>query len=269
MKQKEISTLSLELVSQFVDGNPEPLIDYLSENLLWLGPRDGQFLHGKDVLCSMMHGWQQRADYSLSNVTTKISPVGKKGMNVVLFYDIYAHVPEGTSVLNRQRTLFAWEEQKIRNDNDEEESVPRLTMIMVSNTFSGSEDFFPFDEIPSRALNAELPKRILIRGMKDESHYLDAESVIYIESTDSSHHSLIHTEDRVIPCLDKVTSLSERYGDCFLRCHASYLVNPSYVRSLKRFSLTLSDGTALPVPEKKYTAFKRMLNTWTENHRKA
>ena len=52
MKQKEISALSLEVVSQFFDGTPEPLIEHLSENVLWLGPRDGQFLRGKDVLCS-------------------------------------------------------------------------------------------------------------------------------------------------------------------------------------------------------------------------
>ena len=267
MKQKEISALSLEVVSQFFDGTPGPLIEHLSENVLWLGPRDGQFLRGKDVLCSIMQGWQEKIVYTLGNMSTQISPVGKKGMNIVLFYDILAHLPEGTSVVSRQRTLLAWEEQRLQT-NDEEESVPRLSMIMVSNTFSSEGNHFPFDELPARTKTAELPKRILVRGMKDESHYLDADGVIYIESTDSSHHSLIHTENKVIPCLDKVTSLAERYGDCLLRCHASYLVNPFYVRSLKRFSLTLSDGTVLPVPEKKYTAFKRMLNNWAENHRR-
>lgn len=267
MKQKEISALSLEVVSQFFDGNPEPLMEHLSENVLWLGPRDGQFLHGRDVLCSMIRQWHEKAVYTLGNMSTQISPVGKKGMNIVLFYDVLAHLPEGTSVVSRHRTLLAWEEQKLQID-DEEESAPRLTMIMISNAFSSEGSRFPFDELPSRSKTAELPKRILVRGMKDESHYLDADSVIYIESTDSSHHSLIHTENKVIPCLDKVTSLAERYSDCLLRCHASYLVNPFYVRSLKRFSLTLADGTVLPVPEKKYTAFKRMLNSWAENHKK-
>ena len=95
MKQKEISALSLEVVSQFFDGTPEPLIEHLSENVLWLGPRDGQFLRGKDVLCSIMQGWQEKIVYTLGNMSTQISPVGKKGMNIVLFYDILAHLPEG------------------------------------------------------------------------------------------------------------------------------------------------------------------------------
>ena len=78
-----------------------------------------------------------------------------------------------------------------------------------------------------------------------------------------SHHSLIHTTAGIIPCLDKVSVLAGKYGGYFLRSHASYLINPSYMLSLKRFSLTLTDGTTLPVPEKKYTAFKRALNDWT------
>lgn len=271
MKQKEISALSLKVVSQFFDGNPEPLMDHLSENVLWLGPRDGQFLHGKDVLSGFIRKWHETAVYTLGNMSTQISPVGKKGMNVVLFYDVLTHLAESTSVVNRQRTLLAWEEQKFPGPDDDE-SLPRLTMIMVSNAFSnGDNNSFHLMDPSSNLLkiSANLPKRILVRGMKDESHYLDADHVIYIESTDSSHHSLIHTDDGVIPCLDKVTSLAERYGDCFLRSHASYLVNPFYVRSLKRFSLTLTNGTVLPVPEKKYTAFKKMLNRWAEDHQKA
>ena len=170
MKQKEISALSLEVVSQFFDGTPEPLIEHLSENVLWLGPRDGQFLRGKDVLCSIMQGWQEKIVYTLGNMSTQISPVGKKGMNIVLFYDILAHLPEGTSVVSRQRTLLAWEEQRLQTD-DEEESVPRLTMIMISNTFSSEGSRFPFDELPARTKTAELPKRILVRGMKDLSSF--------------------------------------------------------------------------------------------------
>lgn len=270
MKQKEISALSLEIISRFFDGVSQPLIDHLGEDVLWLGPRDGQFYRGKETLRNTLQQVHEQAVYTLGNMSTQLSPVGKKGLNVVLFYDVLAHLPDGTSVLTRQRTLLAWEEQKIRSAEDEE-TVPRLTMIMTSNAHVGIGSKAPFETstlLTKAAAEgpAELPKRILVRGMNDESHYLDAEGIIYIESSDSSHHSLIHTVDGVLPCLDKVTNLAEKYSDSFLRSHASYLVNPYYVRSLKRFSLTLTDGTTLPVPEKKYTAFKKLLNQWAENH---
>ena len=274
MKQKEISALSLEIISQFFEGASQPLIDHLSSNVLWLGPRDGQFYHGKESICAVLSHAREQAEYTIGDMSTQLSPVGKKGLNVVLFYDVLAHLPDGSSILNHHRLLLAWEEQKL--PGNEEESVPRLTMIMVSNAFPAGmhsrtipaeTPFFLTKNTASGA--ADLPKRVLVRGMKDESHYLDADGILYIESTDSSHHSLIHTADGTIPCLDKVTVLAEKYGECFLRSHASYLVNPYYVRSLKRFSLTLTDGTVLPVPDKKYNSFKKMLNQWADNHKRA
>ena len=53
-----------------------------------------------------------------------------------------------------------------------------------------------------------------------------------------------------------VASLEKRYAHLFLRCHQSYLVNPHFLRNIRRFQVTLTDGTTLPIPEKKYTAFK-------------
>lgn len=48
-----------------------------------------------------------------------------------------------------------------------------------------------------------------------------------------------------------------------IRAHASYLINPVYVHSVQRFQVTLTDGAAIPIPEKKYTAFRQQLRNWT------
>ena len=54
-------------------------------------------------------------------------------------------------------------------------------------------------------------------------------------------------------------------SEYFLRCHQSYLVNPAYITNIRRFRVLLSDGTELPVPEKKYTAFKKAVyGKWIE-----
>ena len=37
------------------------------------------------------------------------------------------------------------------------------------------------------------------------------------------------------------------------------MVNPAHVRQIRRFALTLSDGTRLPVPEKKFTQIRDAL----------
>lgn len=268
MKQKDISALTLELVGQFFSGQPQPLIDHLDENVLWIGPIDSQALRGKDDFSAVLLRSRDKISYTLGDISTQITPVGKKGMNMVLFYEVYLHLEDGSSVITRQRTLLSWAEQKLQ-EGGEEESVPRIAMIMVSNaapTISGQ--LLPSSGRVERAnVVSSGMNHIMIRGMKDESHYLDANGIIYIESTDSSHHSLVHTVAGTIHCQDKVTVMAEKYGHYFLRSHASYLINPRYIRSLKRFSLTLSNGIVLPVPEKKYTAFKKLLNKWTEENK--
>ena len=71
-------------------------------------------------------------------------------------------------------------------------------------------------------------------------------------------HSILHTADESVEIFDKVIDLAKACPHLFLRCHQSYLVNPGYIRNIRRFKLTLSDGTQLPIPEKKYTAFRDM-----------
>ncbi len=268
MKQKEISALSLRLIADFFDGSAEPLIGYLSEGVLWVGPKDNQIVRGKEELASILHHAKQHSRYTLSDISTQSAPVGKKGVNLLLFYDVIIRKPDGSTHIGRQRTLIAWELEKLSEQPDAEVG-PRIVMILVSNAMAmlKTEDDLSLPDSAKSSVRAasdedSLSRRILVRGIKDESHYLDAGSILYIESTDSSHHSLVHTTSGELPCLDRLTVLASQYSTQFLRCHASYLVNPYYVASLKRFSLTLSDGTILPVPEKKYTSFKKALNEW-------
>ncbi len=58
---------------------------------------------------------------------------------------------------------------------------------------------------------------------------------------------------------ERLNAVAERMPGSMLRCHSSYLVNPMYVESIERFALTLSDGSRIPIPEKKYTAVKDLL----------
>jgi DNA-binding LytR/AlgR family response regulator len=56
------------------------------------------------------------------------------------------------------------------------------------------------------------------------------------------------------------SALEMEHSDLLVRCHESHLVNPRYIVSIKRFHVTLSNGKVLPIPEKKYTAFKKAVH---------
>ena len=58
---------------------------------------------------------------------------------------------------------------------------------------------------------------------------------------------------------ETLSNFEETYPALFLRIHSGYLLNPAHVQSIRRFTVTLSDGTELPIPEKKYTWLKKRL----------
>ena len=66
--------------------------------------------------------------------------------------------------------------------------------------------------------------------------------------------------ERNIEVTDALSNIEKRLPDHFLRCHQSYVVNLSYITRIRRFELELTDGTILPVPEKKYTTMKSALS---------
>ena len=66
----------------------------------------------------------------------------------------------------------------------------------------------------------------------------------------------MHTASETTEVFDRVSDLYRKYSHLFLRCHQSYLVNPHYIRNIRRFKVTLANGVLLPIPEKKYTAFR-------------
>ena len=58
---------------------------------------------------------------------------------------------------------------------------------------------------------------------------------------------------------ETLTKFEQKNPGLFVRIHSGYLLNPAYVRNIRRFAVTLSDGIELPIPEKKYTQIKKLL----------
>lgn len=87
---------------------------------------------------------------------------------------------------------------------------------------------------------------------------IDTEDIVYIESY--RHRIIFHTlsGDYTIykPLQEIAGLLDDRY---FLRIHKSYIAGLKHVRSLRNYTLTLEDGTVLPVPRGRFPAARSSL----------
>lgn len=58
-----------------------------------------------------------------------------------------------------------------------------------------------------------------------------------------------------------ISDLQKQAGDALIAIHRSYLVNPEFIRDIKRYEITLKNGTVLPVPQRKYNELRQKLIT--------
>ena len=70
-------------------------------------------------------------------------------------------------------------------------------------------------------------------------------------------------EDRNFLIKMSITELAEIAGEqdkkLLIPVHRSYLVNPDYISSIERYTLTLLNGTKIPIPVRKYNEVREVL----------
>lgn len=178
----------------------------------------------------------------------------------MLTYPLTIHYPSGKEQSIFQRLHLTWVERTVDGSRRE----PRILMTHTANPYCQNEldTVYP---VHSEALAGAIPlpagqnRYLTLRGTDRATYFLSSGSIYFLESAHNGQHSAVYMRDGIISAAESLAVIQRTYPDLFLRIHSGYLINPYHVRDIRRFSVTMADGTVLPVPEKKYTAVKRAL----------
>lgn len=262
-----ITDSSIHIITEYYKNNLTPFFDAIDTDILWIGPAQRQWLQGRDAIIQAFSTEQHQLSFTMSNISASTIPCGRHGCEVILTYLIYTHYPSGSHTVHDQRLHYTWRETKFVDKNGQKQTVPKIAVVHISNAFPYDErdNIYPvhYEEvnipgIPDPVTGA----RISISGLNHSQHYLLINTIPYIRTNTEHGCTIIHTLSTEIPTSETLSSLEKRYGNYFLRVHASYLINPLFVRSIRRFSITLSDGSEIPVPNRKYAQVKKTLEAW-------
>lgn len=167
--------------------------------------------------------------------STCISP-NKSTHEIILSYEIYTHYPDGSTALHDQRLQYSWYKRTVRAKTGSvshwEIAVPHISNAW---TYDSKDTIYQvhYKHLDSPVRLIEKPGHFIsVTASNMNVHRIPINCLLYIET------------------IKRTTKL---------RIHSSYLINPECVSKIERFAVTPSDGTRLPVPEKKYTAIKRQL----------
>ena len=261
MNQQHIADLSAELIMKYYDNDYMPFLNHMDDDALWYGPAEGQFLHGRETMIEIWNAEDHSLRFTLGNMEVVHTTSHPSFCDVMLSYHVTTHYPDNHDITLYQRLLMTWCERIAEDEYGNREKLPRILLCHISNPHAKHDDdvIYPtnFHEIyHSNTALKRSGERIHFHGLDRSDYFFLSDTIIRIEAAHGGKHSVLVTADEEVEVMTSITALEKRYGHLFLRCHQSYLVNPLYIRSIRRFKLTLTDGSELPIPEKKYTAFR-------------
>ena len=261
MHTQQIADLSAELIIKYYENDYMPFLNAMDDDALWYGPAEGQFLQGRETMIKTWQAEDHPLRFTMGNLKVRHASAHPSYCNVMLTYTVVTHYPDGHDISVFQRLLMCWCERRETDDNGKTHRIPRILVCHISNPHGKHEEDVIYPKTSSRAYSGaqgqpQRGERIHFHGTDRADYFFFSDSVLWIEAASGGKHSVLHTANETVEVLLSVSEIRKRYPRFYLRCHQSYLVNPHYVRSIRRFQVTLTDGTVLPVPEKKYTAFK-------------
>ena len=261
MNHQAIADRSAELIMRYYDNDYMPFLLSFDDDALWYGPAEGQFLRGREAMIRTWQAEEHNLRFSMGNLKVVHISAHPSTCNVMLTYTVVTHYPDGHDLSVFQRLLLCWVERKERDADGNVHKVPRIVVCNISNPHGKHEDdmIYPTNFSQVYAGDKALPQRgerIHFHGADHTDYFFLSDSVSWIEAAHGGKHSVLHTANGTVEVMVSIAALEKQYAHLYLRCHQSYLVNPHYLRSIRRFTVTLTDGTELPIPEKKYTAFR-------------
>ncbi len=270
MNTQKMIGLTNDIVQAYYQNDLQPFFDYVDEDVLWYGPAKGQFLSGRQAVLDAWGREKNPLTFSVGNVRLDCAASHPSYCEILMSFPVTTHYSDGESIRMDQIIHITWCERRL---GDKKLRQPRMLVIHISDLYQKHEEdtIYPihFNQTYKGYMPiAESGRRVHFRGTDRADHYLLSDTILWVESCGNGKRSILHMEGGgTLEVIAPVQSIEADHSDFLLRCHMCYLVNPRHVAQVKRFRVALADGTELPIPEKKYTAFKKAVKAYGWNRR--
>ncbi len=97
------------------------------------------------------------------------------------------------------------------------------------------------------AAQTSIQDKLRIKTIGEGYYFLSKKEIYYVEALTGKHKASIHTTNEILAISCSLSELSAKFGEDFILCHKSYLVNSNHIKKLAQDSreLLLDNGEAL------------------------
>ena len=261
MDTRKIVQNSVDILVKYYENNIKPFESAMDDDILWIGPLQGQMIRGKKNLVNTYTMEEHDLTFDVFDMQASVVYSTKQHCEVLLTFIVDTHYPNQSVVRCNQRILLSWQHYI-----EHTESGKRISHDLIHNCFIANaipadtrDTIYPvhFTDLPFSQEFTVAPngRHITLPGKHKQQLYLLDKQIVRIQSY--KRGSKIYTLDGTFESTEAPSRIFHEYSAVLVRVHSMHLGNPLYVQSVRRFALLLQDGTELPIPEKKYTAVKR------------
>lgn len=262
MNIQECAEKSIYIASEYYNNSIEPYFENMVDNVIWHGPAIGQQITGRDKMREAWDSSPNHLTFSLGDIDVQYIQTTPSSCEVMMMFVVTTHYPNGDSIPLFQRVQFSWADVNITDENKQKKTVSKIFMIHISDPIEQhSEDFiYPehYNEVYKQAEKPVQEPRLSLRGTNNAIYVITINSIVWAQTT-PDQHCLLHLRNRTVKVKNTLTEIEKLTNGQLIRVHSGYIVNPLDVESIWRFKVSVSDGSVLPIPEKKYTAVKKKL----------
>lgn len=239
LSEKEIIEKTRETIGYFASRRMDAFTARLDRDFVWIGDYEGLFMKGLDRFLESVREEREHPGVLLIDEEYGVA-AHERGLWVT-----YGRF---TALAGEQRArvhfTFVWRQagdglRLLHANANHAKSLPETQAKM-----------FEGPAVPREPAG----QKLALRDLEGSIHYLSASDVLYIKAEDTVCRLV--TTGGVFCCRLPLRALDQ---PPFLRIHKSYLCNPAYVYSLRRYRIVLQNGAELPVGKERYSDVKLLL----------
>ncbi|MBM6905794.1 LytTR family transcriptional regulator [Collinsella tanakaei] len=258
---EQLPAIVERVIASYYAKNYQPLLDRATSDCIFIGAGNMVF-NGRDDMLRQLPEVETAPSIFLRNA--RFGFVGRPSADatdatVYGTYRLFTGAREPVLLAAKQRITVCcslidgiWKAYHVHSSNEWNELV--------------GEDVFPLQismetyayvrgilQAGQRAGN--LPTRVAL-GTSKATRYVDPTQVLYIEA--DGKRSTLHLADGDTITLNVLLNdIQPQLPGTFFRVHRSFVVNAAQVSGIRKFTLELSDGTQIPIPERRYSIVRR------------
>lgn len=258
--EDEVVRLTAECLTRYWKRDYTFIFSHCAPKIVWISARQDEYLLTRDEVrenletnCAAIPSCHlQHAEFQVAASCSELYVITGK-------YLVTTDPEEKFFLSAQQRCTFVWENTG---------NGLQISHIHISNPIGelkiAEDEAFPdtMGKMESHYMKEEIlrltsDRKLSVCDVNGSLIFLQLSDVMFISAL--GKETVVRTLTDCIFAKNSIKELAQQTQDCFVMTHRSYLVNPQYITAIRRYAITMRDGTELPVPRKKYDEIRRQI----------